>query len=77
MGRAENAEKQGVNEELEALLIFPKLWESSQHSEDILRTLTCPVTSSYRVTNFKKEKNPSHLILLHLFNHLFINAIKS
>lgn len=36
VGRAENAQKQGVNEEIEAVLIFPKLLESSQHSENIL-----------------------------------------
>lgn len=40
VGRAENAEKQGMNEEVEPLLITSKLSESSQHSENISRAFS-------------------------------------
>ena len=40
VGRAENAEKQGVNEEVEPLLTTCKLSESSRHSENISRAFS-------------------------------------
>ena len=64
VGREENAEKQGMNEEVEPLLITSKLSESSQHSENISRafSVTCSVTANNVTKSKEREKSSAFII---------------